>query len=274
MRISIVTPVRNDCRVKYALRSIFGQDHEHDLETVVINAGKDLCTRKALDEFHGSITYLVNEEDEGKYHGMNKGIDLCTGDVVGILNADDRYFSCDVLQRVAREFDDPHVEVCYGDLVMVDEYDAIKRHWKSGNSSKLKWRFGWMPPHPTFFVRRSLYESLGKFDTELAWASDYELMMRYLFVHQVKAAYIGGVLVRMALGGASNTWEGRIKGMPEMVKSCQLNGMSLGPIAFGARIPRFAYQYMLPNLPGYRRKIENCSWSIPITRCKSSSSCR
>ena len=159
MRISIVTPVRKDRRVAHALCSIINQVHEHDLETVVINADFDQPTREALDKYRDHITQEVNERDEGIYDGMNKGIGLCTGDIIGILNADDRYANDNVLQRVAERFEDPDVDACYGDMVMVDVDDNVVRYWKSGRPSNWKWRLGWLPPHPAFFVRRTLYES-------------------------------------------------------------------------------------------------------------------
>ena len=203
MRISIVTSVKDDPRVGRALCSVFGQIHQHELETVVINAGSDPETSQTLDRLQNRITHRVDEPDEGIYDGMNKGIGLCTGDVVGILNADDRYANIDVLQRVARRFEDPDVDVCYGDVVMVDSKDKVDRYCTAGEASKWNWRTGWMPQHPGLFVRRSLYERWGAFDTSLKLGADYDLMIRYMYVHQAKAAHIDGVLVFMATGGAS-----------------------------------------------------------------------
>ena len=201
MRISIVTPVRRDCRVAHALCSIFGQVHEHELESVVINADFDQPTREALDRYGDRITLEVNKPDEGIYDGMNKGIDLCTGDIIGILNADDRYATEHVLRLVAEKFEDPDVDACYGNIVMVNASDTVVRYWRSGQPANWKWRSGWMPPHPAFFVRRRLYENLGKYKTELTLAADYELMLRYLVIHQVRVEYLDKVLVRMATGG-------------------------------------------------------------------------
>ena len=256
MQISIVTPVRKDRRVAHALCSIINQAHEHVLETVVINADFDQPTREALDKYKDHITKVVNERDKGIYYGMNKGIGFCTGDIIGILNADDRYANDHVLQRVAEIFEDPDVDACYGDIVMVDANDNVVRYWKSGQPSIWKWRLGWSPPHPAFFVRRRLYESLGKYKTGLTLAADYELMLRYLVVHQVRVKYLDRVLVRMAVGGASNnSRRAQLVIMREMIKAWRLNGMRFGWIASVSRIPRYFLQHFLPKVPCSRRLI-------------------
>lgn len=253
MRISIVTSVREDPRVEGALRSVFSQTDIEELQTVVINAGSDEKTRVALDKFEGRISCRVDEPDDGIYYGMNKGIDLCTGDIIGILNADDRYANSRVLQRVVERFEDPSVDVCYGDMVTVNARDAVVRYWKSKKSSRRKWQWGWMPPHPTYFVRRKLYENLGKFDTRLRLGADYELMMRHLYIRQVKAAYIEEVLVCMATGGASSN---RLKAYRDMNAAWRMNGMCWGPVASTSRLFWMAYQCLLAKLPRYRRLIE------------------
>ena len=146
---------------------------------------------------------------------MNKGIKLATGDVIGTLNADDFYTTPNVLARVAAVFEDPAVMSCYGNLEYVRETRggngsdspagfAVVRHWQSGAFKRDKFKWGWMPPHPTFFVRRSVYERFGLFRLDMGSAADYELMLRLLFRHRITAAYIPEVLVRMRAGGVSN----------------------------------------------------------------------
>ncbi len=131
---------------------------------------------------------------------------MATGDVIGILNADDFYPSDDVLAKVSAVFSDPKVEACYGDLKYVDPVNVNKtvRYWKSGNYNQKKFYSGWMPPHPTFFVRRSIYEKYGAFNLDLGTAADYELMLRLLLKHGINAVYIPDVLVHMRTGGKSN----------------------------------------------------------------------
>jgi len=142
---------------------------------------------------------------------MNKGVALAGGEIVGTLNADDVYADASVLDRVRKVFDDPEIQACYGDLDYVDARfpERVVRRWRSGAGTPAKFYRGWMPPHPTFFVRRSVYGRCGAFNTELGTAADYELMLRFLLKHGIRAAYIPEVLVRMRSGGVSNSSLGR-----------------------------------------------------------------
>ena len=258
MRISIVTSVKDDPRVGRALCSVVNQVHQHDLEIVVINAGSDKRTSDILDRYQSHITCRVNEPDNGIYDGMNKGISLCTGDVVGILNADDRYADAYVLQRVAKQFEDPDVGVCYGDVVIVDCRDRVVRYCKAGESSKGKWRTGWMPQHPGFFVRRSLYERWGDFDTGLKLSADYELMIRYIYVNETKTAHIEDVLVLMATRGAShkNLWA-QMRSAQEMCVAWRRNKKCWwGPIATFLRCIRVGGQFLSNMFRGSGRHYE------------------
>lgn len=150
---------------------------------------------------------IITEPDNGIYDAMNKGVRLAESEVVGILNADDFYASPYVLEKVTEVFQDPSIEVCYGDLLYVDCKDTTEkviRYWKSGDYSPRKFYWGWMPPHPTFFVRKSAYERFGLFNLDLGSAADYELMLRFLVRHCLHAKYIPDVLVKMRTGGISN----------------------------------------------------------------------
>ena len=160
MKVSIVTPVYNDPRVERALDSILSQRFGGELELIVIDGGSTDETLKVLSKYQDRISILVSEPDEGIYDSMNKGIRLATGDVVGILNADDRYNDPFVLRDVSIAMNDPSIDACYGDLVYVDSKDRVVRYWKSGYYKPFKFYLGWMPPHPTFFVGRRLYEEI------------------------------------------------------------------------------------------------------------------
>ena len=137
---------------------------------------------------------------------MNKGLTLATGDVIGILNADDFFASRDVLQKVVNAFSESDIDASYGDLVYVQSKNTKKviRYWRSGSFKVRKFYSGWMPPHPTFFVRRSVYEEKGLFNLSLGTAADYEIMLRFLLKYRLKVGYIPEVLVKMRTGGESN----------------------------------------------------------------------
>ena len=246
--LSIITAAYNAATtLPHSLASVQGQSAA--IEHVLIDGGSADGTL-ALIESHcnarltpdaSRLTRFISEPDRGIYDAMNKGIRFATGEVVGILNADDFYAGPDVLAKVAKVFEDPRVEACYGDLVYVREPGArdqgpgagesqsgsaiqdqnstgieiqnskfkiqnfqTLRYWKSGPFHPDKFRWGWMPPHPTFFVRRRVYEKYGMFNLELGSAADYELMLRLLFRHRIKVAYIPEVLVCMRAGGVSN----------------------------------------------------------------------
>ena len=232
MKISVITPVYNDTRVGCALSSALAQQTDHELETIVIDAGSEDGTLEALESFGNQIDVLVSEPDDGIYDGMNKGIARATGDLVGILNADDRYADDSVLRDVAEAFSCHDIDVCYGNVVYEDEPGRTVRYWRSGRSSELKWLLGWMPPHAGFFVRREVYERLGAFNPELSIAADYELMLRLLLKHRLKSAHIDRVLVRMALGGVSNRSVANVlRAALEVRTAWQVNDLPFGQLA-------------------------------------------
>lgn len=211
MKISIVMPVLNDPRVGRALETVFAQRHQHELETIVVDGGSDAATLGVLAEYESRLDFCISEPDAGLYDGMNKGIRRATGDVVGILNADDEYADAYVLDAVMRVFEDhAEVQVCCGDIAYMDKRGETVRYWRAGNNHKGKWYFGWRPPHPGFFVRRSVYERYGVFNMDYPIAADYELQLRLLFLNNLPSWHIDRVLVKMALGGVSNRSLGNI----------------------------------------------------------------
>ena len=229
MKISIVTPVFNDVRVARALDSIFAQQHEHELETVVVDAASTDGTRDVLEGYRDRISLLISEPDQGIYDGMNKGIRRASGDVVGILNADDRYCDPLVIRDVMDAFRSDDVDACYGDLVYRNEAGRVVRYWKAGEYRRSSWNFGWMPPHPTFFVRRRVYEQHGMFDLDYPIAADYELMLRLLHKRRVGVKYLPRPVTDMAPGGNSTkSLVNIIKANLEVARAGRKNGLRCG----------------------------------------------
>ena len=189
MKISIVTPVLNDVRIQRAIHLVASQEHGHQIELVIVDAGSTDGTLDAIKEYGSTISVLITEPDKGIYDGMNKGIAASTGDVVGILNADDRYSDSCVVEDIAAAFEDTEVDACFGNLSYVTDSGRHVRYWKSGPHRRWKWYFGWMPPHPTFFVRRQVYDRFGSFDLQFKIAADYELMLRLMLIHRINARY-------------------------------------------------------------------------------------
>lgn len=207
LQISVITAVFNRAdTLGDALASLRAQTWPH-VEHIVVDAASTDGSQHILARHRNSMAKLVSEPDDGLYDGLNKGIGLATGDVVGFLHADDMYASPDTLQSVARAFQDPKVDAVYGDVVYVDKRDPsrVVRYWRAGEFRPELLRSGWMPPHTTLYLRRSVYERFGGFDTRYCIAADYDHVLRVLGSGRVNVAYVPDVLMRMRLGGASNS---------------------------------------------------------------------
>jgi glycosyltransferase involved in cell wall biosynthesis len=206
LHISVITAVFNSGNtLGNALRSVHGQKWPN-VEHIVIDGGSTDGSLAVIDQHKAGISKLVSEPDRGLYDALNKGIRHASGDVIGFMHADDEFASAHALARIASAFEDPAVGAVYGDLVYVRSGDAsrVVRYWRAGQYRRGQLTQGWMPPHPTFYVRREIYSRFGGFDTRYRIAADYENMLRILWRGRVQAAYIPEVLVRMRLGGMSN----------------------------------------------------------------------
>jgi glycosyltransferase involved in cell wall biosynthesis len=227
MKISIITATYNSAAtVRDTLTCIASQKYPNIEHIIVDGVSKD-NTLAIVNEF-SHIAKMISEKDKGIYDAMNKGVQLATGDIIGILNSDDFYTSSLVLSKVAAAFEDPAVEAVYGDLQYVkqDNVQVVTRTWKSGKYKKNLLYYGWMPPHPTFFVRRNIYDKCGLFNTTLRSAADYELMLRLLLKYNVHAQYIPEVLVKMRAGGMSNaSLKNRLRANKEDEMAWKLNDL-------------------------------------------------
>jgi glycosyltransferase len=188
-----------------ALASVAGQTYAA-VEHVVVDGGSTDGTLDVVRRLGIPGLKVVSEPDDGIYDALNKGIRLTCGDVVGLVHSDDLLASDTVLERVALAFEDPSVDLVYGDLdyVAPSDPERVIRHWIAGPFSRIKLRRGWMPPHPTVFVRRRVFDRLGAYDTSYRIAADYEALLRFLSTDDLGVAYIPDVLVKMRMGGASN----------------------------------------------------------------------
>ena len=205
MKISIITACYNSAAtIGDTLQSVSMQDFK-DIEHIIVD-GASTDNTIEITGYFPHVAKIVSEKDKGIYDAMNKGIALATGDVIGILNSDDVYTDRHVISKVMKEFEKDHTDVVYADLqyVKYEDLHKVTRTWHSGSFSKRKFYYGWMPPHPTFFVRREVYEKIGAFNLSLRSAADYEFMLRVLLKNNFKARYIPEVLVKMRTGGMSN----------------------------------------------------------------------
>jgi len=204
LKISIITVVYNNSKyIESNIDSIRSQDYE-DYEHIIIDGGSTDGTADIVRKYSNTNIRFISEPDDGPYDAMNKGIRMAVGNIIGILNADDVYAFNDVLKEVAHTFDHNGVESVYGDLVYTDSSMSKNiRYWKSGGFYHGIMDKGWMPPHPTFFVKRELYDRLGLFDLSYEISADYELMLRFLHKNRISTHYIPEVLVKMRAGGKS-----------------------------------------------------------------------
>ena len=207
MKISIITVVYNNKHtIKDAIESVIFQDYE-EIEYIVIDGGSTDGTIEIINSYQKNIDVFISEKDDGIYDALNKGIQAATGDIVGFLHSDDIYNSKDVLSKIANSFElQENLDSVYGDLVYVSNNNTnrITRKWISSNFSLKKLEFGWMPPHPSLFIKKEIYQKYGMFDTNLKIAADYDLILRFFGKNKITTKYIPGVLVKMRWGGVSN----------------------------------------------------------------------
>ncbi len=174
------------------------------------------------------VHQVISEKDKGIYDAMNKGLSMATGDIIGILNSDDFYADPDVIRQVVEQMEAERADALYADLIYVSPQDTNKRirTWIAGKFKRSKFLFGWMPPHPTFFVRKKIYDQFGKFDLQFRSAADYELMLRFLYKNRISVTYLPRITVKMRAGGNSNaSWLNRLKANREDRKAWKVNNL-------------------------------------------------
>lgn len=206
MKISIVTAVYNRAgTVRAAIDSVQAQIYPH-IEHIIQDGGSTDGTIDIVRKAANASTVIVSEPDHGIYDAINRGISNASGDAIGLMHSDDFFAGPQVIEKVVAALADPAVDGVYGDLqyVAADDLSRVIRHWKSGEYSAAKLRQGWMPPHPTLYLRREVFDRLGLYDTGLQIAADYDAMLRYMAKGGIALAYIPEVLVKMRVGGESN----------------------------------------------------------------------
>lgn len=226
MKVSIITVSYNSGRtIEATIRSVLAQD-DADIEYIIIDGGSKDNTMDIVSKYQHRIAHVVSEPDNGMYDAMNKGIGLATGDLIGILNSDDTYAYPSVIADVVKTLGDS--DAVYADLQYVDtETGKVFRHWKSGRYNRGDFLKGWMPPHPTFFLRKKYYNNHGLYVVDQGTAADYELMLRMIHKHQIQLSYLPKVITQMKTGGASNvTWKQRWKANQQDRLSWQMNGLT------------------------------------------------
>lgn len=228
MKVSIITVVFNgEKTIRSCIDSVLKQSYK-DIEYIIIDGKSTDTTPEIVKSYGTKIAVFLSEKDAGIYDAMNKGISLATGEVIGILNADDFYHDAFVIEHIVDRLIETNAEAIYGDLIYVNADDTrrVTRYWKSGNYQRSNFLFGWMPPHPTFFLRSSSYKKFGTYRLDLGSAADYELMLRMMYKHQISVTYQPQITTVMRTGGVSNkSLDNRLKANTSDRMAWTLNGI-------------------------------------------------
>ena len=228
MKVSIITATYNSAQtIKDTLASLEVQTYP-DIEYIVIDGASKDHTLEVIKQYSTKANQVISESDKGIYDALNKGISAATGDIIGFLHSDDLLAYPDAISDIVAQFKASDCQAVYGDLEYVSKTDTSKviRLWKSGFYKKQKLQLGWMPPHPTFYMKRELYEQYGCFELNFRISADYDSLLRYLWRHNISLAYIPKVIIKMRVGGASNrSISNIIKKTKEDIVAIRKNGL-------------------------------------------------
>ena len=228
IKISIITVCYNSEKtLESTIRSVAAQDYPQ-LEYIVVDGGSKDGTLAIAEKYSATISKIISERDEGMYDAMNKGIRAAGGEVVGILNSDDFFFDNQVVSRVAKAFEEGGTDATIGDIVFVKNKaeDQVLRRYSAKKWRPERFAWGYMPPHPSFFVKRSLFSKFGFYKTDYKIAADYELLIRFLQVHQISWKYLPLTTTKMRMGGKSTRGLKSLLTLnKEIARACKENGL-------------------------------------------------
>jgi glycosyltransferase involved in cell wall biosynthesis len=239
LKISIITVTYNSAStLEETILSVINQNYK-ECEYIIIDGGSTDETLQIIEKYKGKVSHFISEKDKGLYDAINKGINKATGDIVGILHSDDFYTDNTVIEKYLETFKKNNCDAVYADLFYVDKNNTHKiiRNWKSGNYSEGAFLNGWMPPHPTFFVKREMYQQFGKFNLQFKTAADYELMLRFIHKEKIHLTYLPYHTIKMRVGGKSNiSFKSRLNANIEDREAWEINGLK----------PKFYTLYLKP----------------------------
>jgi len=231
-KVSIITVCYNSEKtIEDTIQSVINQTYEN-IEYIIIDGLSTDNTLEIVNQYKDKIAKIISEKDNGLYDAINKGIELATGDIIANLNSDDFYIDKNVIADVVVKLEREKSDTLYADLYYVDALDTnkVNRKWISGQYKKGMFFKGWMPPHPTFFVRKKVYDLFGKFNLELKSAADYEIMLRFIHKNECSISYLHRIIVKMRIGGVSNvSIINRLKANREDKKAWLINGLKPKP---------------------------------------------
>ena len=232
LKVSIVTISFNAERtIESTLKSVASQLYDN-IEHIIIDGGSEDSTLEICNLFP-HITKIISEPDKGVYDAFNKGLRLATGDVIGFLNADDVFYSEETVLEISQAFSNNKAEIIYGDLEYVNQKGKVIRNWISKPYKRGLFKEAWMPAHPTFYCDKNVYDRFGGYDDSFKIAGDFELCLRFLEINQVPSFYLNKKLVKMLVGGISNSGlKSKWTIFKEDLRAFKINNISVNPVLF------------------------------------------
>jgi glycosyltransferase involved in cell wall biosynthesis len=240
MKVTIITVVLNGAKtIRSTIESVLSQTYK-DIEYIIIDGQSTDGTIEILNEYKDKIDLILSEEDKGLYSAINKGIELATGDVIGLIHSDDFYLDNLVIQRIADEFYEKNVDTVFADLIYVKDnnLEKVLRYYSAKNFTPKQLTYGIMPPHPTFFVKKDIFKRYGYYKTDYTIASDYEMFVRLLYINKVSFSYINLPIIKMRIGGLSTGGlKSKILCNIEVVRAIRNNGINVNHIIIFKKYP-------------------------------------
>jgi glycosyltransferase involved in cell wall biosynthesis len=248
MKISIITATYNSATtLRDTLETVKAQDHP-DIEHILVDGGSGDGTVSMIKSY-SHVAKFVSEKDKGLYDAINKGIRMSTGDIVGILNSDDFFPHSSVISDIVGAFQQQDVDAVYGDIAFVrpENLRKVVRHYSSKKFHPRKFAYGYMPAHPSFYVKKKFYDQYGLYKLDYKIAADYELLMRFLHSNHLKTAYLPEVIVYMRTGGVSNkNFLSRYVLNKEIIKACKENGVNTNMFVISLKYFSKVFEYIKP----------------------------
>lgn len=228
MKVSIITTCFNRERtIAQAIESVLSQDYPN-IEYIIVDGASTDNSLLVINKYKNRIAKIISEPDHGMYEGINKGIRVATGDIVGLLHSDDFLYSTDIISKIVKRFEQTGADFLYGDGLFVDfnNTDRVIRNWIGGRYAKWKVRNGWLPLHPTCYVKRSVIEKYGLYDESYKIAADSDFLFRYLYEVDLKVSYLKQYIVKMRMGGLSTDSKRRKQMWKEDIRMYRSHGLN------------------------------------------------
>jgi glycosyltransferase involved in cell wall biosynthesis len=228
MRITIITVCYNrKATIEKTIKSVLSQQY-HDIEYIVIDGNSTDGTKEIIESYRDKISQYISEPDKGMYDAINKGLKLATGEVIGLMHSDDEFYDERVISRIVNQFDfDQNIDGVYGDGVYVsnDNQEKLIRNRIGGAFNRHKIKMGWLPLHPTVYLKKSVIDKNGVYNLDFKIASDTEFLLRYLYKYNIKMCYINNYIVKMRIGGMSTSFKTAFEVLYEDYKIYKFHGL-------------------------------------------------